>query len=95
MFARVSRSFGIIVLQLAIGKVELPENCDTMENSNAQRSSKFVLIPTMSTLEKEGCGDTCQAPFTELLLPAQPESHATLRISSVDATEAYFLCTKR
>ncbi len=54
--------------------------------SSAGRSP--CLLPTISILEKEGCGETCQAPFTEPLLPTQPESHATLRISSVVATEA-------
>src|SRR5208282_6161653 len=95
IFVRVSGSVGIIELQLAIGIVELPENHDAMENSNAQRWLKSVLTPTISTRENEGCGaDFCHAPVTEAL-PAHPESHATLRISSVNSTEANFTCTRR
>ena len=72
-----------------------------MEYSNAQRWSKFVLTPTMSTLENEGRGeDPCQALFTDEDFlggePAtQPDSNATVRISRVASTGACFVCTRQ
>jgi len=88
MFARVSGSFGIIVLQLTNASVELPVNCEAMENSNEQRWVKSALMPTISILENEGrlAAESCHAPFAEF--PAHPQSHAAPTISSVGPTKA-------
>src|SRR5208283_5752017 len=87
MFARVSGSFGIMVLQLTNATVELPVNCDAMENSNEQRWVKSALIPTINILENVGrlAAESCHVPFAEF--PEHPQSHAAA-MSSVGPSKA-------